>query len=821
MKRWLLMLVVWLWSGLAWAVPYTLKIDGTPFTVDGQVQDGQLFVSLMPLLQALTSKGVRPSGFDYTAKTIQLTKGDGSKSVSASFQLINQQPYVAVVQATAGLGFQASVSGTTVTISTQAAKPPAETPPIQAAPSSLYPKGFTAKEFESVASALVSEMSTSSSDVLKGVLNVGGLPVYGTPTRPADGDMLEVYQALHHPFSTVLELYTLKVGYQYRLFTPIDTYLAGLSERGVGGKLTLTAQNLPGKLNALFAGQPSRSQAAVALVGAIGRERVKRGISNSFKRDPFWGDDALDPVQLRLLSAVLENGPGPEKALKKQGQKPRSASNYQFALYRQGPDIMNDLIPGPIKDLYNKIAEKAVKEIVKETYPDGAEWLDNQVQDALGIPIVLPISSDLLEGVLKGDEAGIKKTWAGLLSQAATETAKEGARAIFCGSIVLYGYQSKIQADPQQINHRTDGDDAGKSLSKMTVTLTYAGDYRDHVFKTAVRWASRLALKKPLTTVGDMLDRLGCKLPEGNPVEGKGVEWEVTGDVQDHINGGKPDFADPATNAGGVAKAQFRAIDEKTPKPFRTTQQSATGNVFVRFKNLLPEKWWLVQAAAQFGQGTGDDTSDTGKAGSSSQRLLVKYYQPPDLTLTMHSTMTGHSEDVEFTLQLDSDITLKPKWSGDPNDPRSKFLGYEGTGTLRYGQHTMSGKCGAKIMSVKDGQLEVRVVAQDFNKPNLTVILNPGFSVNSKYPTEAIVASNCPSIPGNVGLWFGSWLAVYSNESNKIIKSLPNDPFGGAFITASTTGSTTLLDKTISGSATGLLNAQVTDTTSVQVKVKK
>ena len=821
------------------AVPYTLKIDGNSTSLEGVLEEGELYVLLLPFLQALGG-GARPVKLDYTAATIELTRGDGSKTVKVSFKIINQKPYVAAVQAAAGLGFSANLNGTTLTLSSRPATPETTSTP---APLRLYPQGFDAASFEAVARTLIDEMNStsSSSAVLQAVLNGSGLPVFGTPTRPADGDLLEVYQALHHPFATVIELFTLRVGFQYRLFTPLAAYFSGLSERGIAGP-GLGAAKVPGLVGGLFGGEPSRSQVVLALVGAIGRERARRNITYSNVRDPFWGDDALDPVQLRLLSAVLETGAGPEHGALVRGaqtpgrqgepaKKPVSSRLYtvrsaHHATHRAaGSD--DPLAPQGITDFFNKVAEKSVKAIVKEVYPDAAAWLDNAVQDALGIPIALPISPELLEGVLKGDLEGVKSAWGGLLQTASVETVKDGARAMFCGSIVLYGYQSTIKANPDLIHHRTKGDEAGKSLSTLQATLTYAGDYRDRVFKTSVRYASRLALKKPLTTVGELLERLGCELPNDdpktgeNPVKGKNVEWELTGDLPDQINGGKPDFADPTTDGDGLAFANFRAIDEKTPKAFRSVLNEKTGNVFVRFSNLIPKKWSTVQRAAQFGQGTSEDTSDQGSAGSSTQRLHVKFYDLPNLTLKYHSTMTGTSSDTNFGFQLEASVPLKANWNGDPNDPRSRFISYEGIGNLHYLARNFTSKCGTKIQGVTDGKLEVKVVSEHFDDPQITVVLNPGLSMNSLKPIESFVVGNCP-FPGggSAGLWFGAFLGAYGTDSNKRIGALPDKSFSGLIVRDPKQNTNNLFDKTVTAQAV-VFGANVTDTSEIRLEVTR
>jgi len=586
----------------------------------------------------------------------------------------------------------------------------------------------------------------------------------------------------------------------------------------------------------------------LALVGAIGRERVARGISGSKARDPFFGDDLLDPVQLRLLSAVLEAGVGPDRAARTAGRasvrdvsprwsvpewRARSApvSVPTFVLERRnllasapiGSGLTSgtggdDLAPKSAVDLASKVADKAVSQVVKETYPEGAGWMDNTVQDGLGIPIVLPVSQDLLEAALKGDTEKMASSWTAAIKQAITGTLEEGARVMVCGSVVLYGYHSRAQADPATLSHRTDGNAEGPSVSNVTATLVYDGDYRDRVFKTPVRYASRLAVKKPLTTVGELLDRLGCELPQGNAVEGKPVEWEVTGDLADHLNGGQPEFADPATNAGGVAHAQFRAVDEKTPKSLRAVQKSATGNLFFRFRNLMPQKWWLVQAAAQFGQDTGSDTKDTGKAGSSTQRLTVRYYEPPKLTLKFQSSMHGSGPDATFAFVLESSIALKPDWNGDPGDPRSKFIGYSGTGTLHYSSRSFSGKCNLHITDVQDGKLEVKVVAESFESPQLTVIVNPGFSLGSVRPGEEYAGGCQGSGAGAGSVWFGAWLDSYGSGQSKLIGVLPGQTFAGAVLRAPRQSGSVLFQKTLSGKG----NAQgsdIDDTTTIDLQV--
>ncbi|ULH16955.1 hypothetical protein MF271_17385 (plasmid) [Deinococcus sp. KNUC1210] len=813
-------------------------MDGQSSSIDVTVQDGGLYVPLLPFLQALGG-GARPSGFDYNAGSIVLTRGDGSKTVKVAFKLVNQQPTIDVLQAARGLGFQVSESGTVLTLSSAPSQSTPAHIPVTSTPATLYPNGFSADEIGPVARQLVDELNStsSSSAMLQAVLDLSGVPVYGTPARPADGDLLEAYLALHHPFSTVLELFTLRTGFQFRLFTPIDSYLSSLN-----GKTALTRQTLAAQVSRLFEGPPSRSQVVLSLVGAIGRERVARGISGSKIRDPFFGDDLLDPVQLRLLSAVLEAGQGPDSAIKRAGlalpnwtglhSSPSARSSLPvFALERRtllasapvGSGLTSgtggdDLAPKSAVDLASKVADKAVSQIVKETYPEGAAWMDNTVQDGLGIPIVLPVSQELLEAALKGDPEKLATSWAGAIKQAITGTLEEGARVMVCGSVVLYGYHSRAQADPATISHRTDGNAEGPSLSKVTATLVYDGDYRDRVFKTPVRYASRLAVKKPLTSVGELLDRLGCELPQGNAVAGKPVEWELTGDLADHLNGEQPEFADPATNAGGVAHAQFRAVDEKTPKSLRAAQKSATGNLFIRFKNLLPQKWWLVQAAAQFGQDTSSDTKDTGKVGSSTQRLTVRYYEPPKLTLKFQSDMHGSGPDTTFNFMLDASIPLKAEWNGDPSDPRSKFIGYSGTGSLHYESRSFSGKCNLHITGVQDGTLEVKIVAESFESPQLTVIVNPGFSIGSVRPTEDYAGGCQGAGAGGGSVWFGAWLDAYGTGQNKLIGVLPGQTFAGVILRGSKQSGTLLLQKVLNGKGSAQ-GSNIEDTTTVSLQV--
>ena len=865
-------LLLTLLSGLTLAAPYTVLLDAQKSSVEGTLDGGDLYLQLLPFLQALGG-GARPVRFDLTAATIVLTRGDGSKTVAAAFKILgdgpNKQPYVAAVQAARGLGLQASLSGSTLTLSSQSVAPPPLTNP--AAPVSLYPKGLKGDDFETVARALIDEMNSrsSSSAVLETVLNNSGLPVYGTPQRPADGDMLEIFQALHHPFATVLELYTLRVGFQYRTFTPIGAYLSGLSERGMAGP-KLTAQTLPNIVGAaLYGGPPSRSQVVLALVGAIGRERARRGVTVSNKRDAFWGDDMLDPVQLRLLSAVLETGTGPDKLAARHAQArpqwpgprwPQARVQTPITPWGQtsfgllgNPLMVNfrpaspsaslpisppllayagsSSVPKSFTDAASDLADASVKQIVKEVYPGAENWLDNAVQDALGIPIVLPISPELLEGVLKGDTAAVKASWGGVVQKAEVETAKDGMRAIFCGSIVLYGYHSEILAQPPLIHHRTGGDEAGTSVSKFTTLLTYDGDYRDHVFKDSVKYISSLALKKPLTTVGELLERLGCQLPKDDPktgetpVKGKEVEWEVIGTLRNHLTGDQPEFADKVTDSDGVARAQFRAIDEQTPKAFRTLASAVSDTIFLRYRNLTQHKWWLVQGAAQYGQDTAADTKDTGKAGSSAQRLTVQYYEPPDLTLKFHSVVVGASPETNFKLELDASVHLDELWSGTAYAEGSRFQGYAAKGTLRYEGHNFSSKCGAKISSVSNGVLSVKVVADSPGGTGLTLALNPGIADRTS-PTETVVipagaGPDCDPAGGQTGygLWLTSWLGAYGTGDQKLIGSLPDNSVFGMIVRQDKQTGPNLMHKTLTGRVAGSHGAVVTDTTEVTLVV--
>jgi hypothetical protein len=424
----------------------------------------------------------------------------------------------------------------------------------------------------------------------------------------------------------------------------------------------------------------------------------------------------------------------------------------------------------------------------------------------------------------------MKTEGASALKKAEAETIKEGARAVFCGSIVLYGYHSEILAQPPLIHHRTSGDEAGTSVSKFTTLLTYDGDYRDHVFKDSVKYVSSLALKKPLTTVGELLERLGCELPKDDPktgetpVKGKEIVWEVIGTLADHLNGGQPEFADKVTDSDGVARAQFRAIDEQTPKAFRTLASAVSDTIFLRYKNLTPHKWWLVQGAAQIGQDTAADTKDTGKAGSSAQRLTVQYYEPPDLTLKFHSVLVGTGPTINYKLELDASVKLEPIWSGGEKVEGSRLMGYRGEDTLRYEGHNLSSKCGLKIQSVTNGALAVKVVADTPSGTGLTLALSPGLGTG-KQPLEVVVVPagagpdcNPAGSQAGYGLWFGSWLGAYGIGDHNLIGHLPDNSAIGVIVHQDKQTGPNLMHKTLTGTG-NFKDATITDTTEVTLVV--
>ncbi len=785
MRR-ILPIIALLLTCIAFASPVALIIDGKTSTLEGIVVKDVLYVALPQFLQAIGG-GARPVKFDLSAQTIVLTKGDGKLQVPVSIQLKDGQLYVAALEAARGLGFSASLKDATLTLTARATTDTAPAPTTGA----LYPQGFEASQFESVAQVLIDELDGNAKDSpnLEAILDGSGVPVYGTTTKPADADELDIFLALHHPFASALELFTLRAGFQHRFFTRLEDFFAGLSDRGAtsgsstsGGATSsagaISPDRAPGLVAGLFDGPPSRSQVVFALVGAIGRERVKRGITLSSKRDRFWGDDALDPVQLRLLDAVLTSGPGPESRIAGSSVLPADLRDALTPAWMQNrkPDL--ERRPNPtvaygaqmiqiptrvagealvVQHMMSDVADKAVKQSVKEAYPGAAEWVDNQVQDKLGIPIVLPISPELLEATLKGDTSQMAKLWSGLLRTAGIETVKEGGRVALCGSITLYGYLTKFEADPLEIHHRTDAEAEGKSLSKLKLSIYFNEDYRKKVFNDTVQIASRLAVKNPPKNAAELLERLGCQVPEPGPAKEKTVDWELTGDLEPHAESGVVQFADKTTNANGEAKAQLRAIDEHTPKAFRLSKQSATGVIFVNVRDLLPHKWWRIEAAVQYGQ----DVKDGNSAGTATNRLKITYFEPPKLTLKFQSTVSATTKDGAFKFVMESEVPLEAKFSGDPTDPRSRFLGYGGADRLRYLSRSLQSKC-AKIADVAAGILNVWVTSESFENPQITAVLNP----IQNPPLETYTPTNAPDCPAGQPGQGAGWLSLFLEAHN-------------------------------------------------------
>ena len=758
---------------LALADSYALLVNGTKTPIDGFVDKGDLFVSLIPFLQAI-GDGARPAKVDVATQRITLTKGDGKLQVMVSIQLKNRLIYVSALEAARGLGFEAHFKDSVLTLATQAA-PDTTTPSSPV--STLYPQGFDGADIEKLVNLLYNELDSlsESNAVLEAVLNLSGVTVFGTNTNPADADKLEIFQVLHHPFATVIELFTLRTGIQFRLFTPLKDFFTGLNDRGVLASGTmLLPLDVPTRVAKLFSGAPSRSQVVFSIVGAMGRERVKRGISNSFKRDPFWGDDALDAVQLRLLDAVLTTGEGPDHLLANHTSLPSTLPVWggfgllqPFASLQPKPKPLLAQAGGEVlvaNKITNDLAEKAVKEIVKQTYPEAKDWIDNQVQDALGIPIILPISPELFESVLKGDEGKMASLFNGLLRTASIETIKEGARVALCGSIVLYGYETKFEADPLVIHHRTDGNVEGQSLSKFKLSINFKDDYRAKIFNKFVKAVARLAIKNPPANAAELLERLGCEIPEPGPAKKKGVEWELTGDLSDHVTNGAVEYPEPTTNEAGVAKAQLRTIDEHTPKAFRLNDQRTTGVVFANVQDLLPHKWWRIQAAVQMGQ----DVKDGNSAGTATNRLHISFFEPPKLLLKFKTTVDATTGDGTFHFILDSQVPLEAQFNGDPKDERSRFIGYSGKARLGYLERKAQFKCG-KLTDVQSGELSVWVAAEKFEDPQITVVLNPFLNP----PRETYVAipdPNCP--PGSEGGSGKGWLGLFSGAHKDEIAAL-------------------------------------------------
>lgn len=359
--------------GTALAGTLTLLVGGKSIPIDGFIEKNIAWFSLVPFMQAL-GDNVRPVKVDVLTSTLVLTKTDGKLQVSVAIQRKDTSIYLDGLAAARGLGYQAKFEGNTLSVSssdTQAVQPVNSS-------SALYPKNMDAALLENAVKSLYNSLESGNADAaLEAVLNGSGIPVFGTPSRPADLDLLNAYQVMRRSFALSLEIFSLQLGYKYRLFTKLEDYLSGLKEPGLA---TLDANRLQAGISQAFGNaKASRSQAVVSLVGAMGRERVRRGATLSLKRNAFWGDDALDPIQLRLLDTILTNAfaigairpknlsvpvqPMSSRAtmpMSSRAMIPMSSRAVKQTRVTAKADVT---APKALQDFFNWVAEKAVDQI--------------------------------------------------------------------------------------------------------------------------------------------------------------------------------------------------------------------------------------------------------------------------------------------------------------------------------------------------------------------------------------------------------------------------------------------------------------------------
>jgi hypothetical protein len=703
--------------GTALAGTLTLVVAGKSQTIDGFLEKNIAWVSLVPFMQAL-GDNVRPVKIDILSSTIVLTKTDGKVQVSVSMQRKESSVYVDALAAARGLGYVAALDGTTVRVN-------ANDPQATSGSNALYPKSLDSALLEKAVKTLYDSLDSGNADAaLEAVLNGSGIPVFGTPSRPADMDLLNAYQVMRRSFALSLEIFSLQMGYKYRMFTKLEDYLTGLKERGLA---SLDINRLQTGIATAFNNpKASRSQAVVALVAAMGRERVRRGVTLSLKRQVFWGDDALDPIQLRLLDTVLTNafavGAIRPKNLSTPMQPLSSRATSQTRVLTKA-DVT---APKSIQDFFNWVAEKAVDQIVKETYPGVKDTMDHEIADLAGVPLPSPINEEMYKGMLEGDFGKVKLAFGNLRTELIKQAIKEGAQVILCGSLILYGYQASMKLERDEVNHFTVNNAEGAYSSKIKLRVEFTDDYHKNIFDQKVITIAGFNFTPPPIENGAILKKLGCDLPEKGAAKEKPVEWELDPVLVPHAEGGKiivfPNSL--KTNAAGEAEARFDAIRENVPKAFRVGKykSAVNGGITVTIKDLLPSNWWRIQAAVQYGQ-----TED--KAGTNFKRLRVSYFTFPNLKLEFFSDLhfigktpygTGH-----FNAQLVSSVPLTVLPEGD--DLQKSFIAYRGADRLRYEQYHLdatSDSCTPRISRVLSGQLEVIAGTRDFESTMLTVGVN-------------------------------------------------------------------------------------------------
>jgi hypothetical protein len=412
-------------------------------------------------------------------------------------------------------------------------------------------------------------------------------------------DMLAARLAAGQPTLIEPQVAELKRAYDEGVFISVDSFVAGINERGA------TIEKTGAPVTRAFLGEllgAVESKAVLgpgetlsALVLALGRARSAHSTRPIL--DPIWGDGRLDPLQtILLLFAVNYSG-------NSHFARPAGAALTIAPVLASG---LGDQVGG---------------------------YVEGQVEEALEMPIT-------------PDGAG---------------------KASLCSSLLLYGHHMKVTAAPSLIYHRqTDGD--APSSSTITAQLRFQDDY----------WDNYAPIDRSL------LEAAGCTLPRRGTVPGAAVGWTLGDDLVEH---GMFDLVQTMTDDGGDAKATFRTVLERTPKPKRTfeNQRNVTDAVIVQATGLVSGwsslEWVVVNLRPVGSQGSGFLSVNwyegaAGWAGSVDYTVagMSSVDTPgtnPALNQTMNTTMkvSGHGR-VEMAESMPGNLAPSTS-SGDWTESRS------------------------------------------------------------------------------------------------------------------------------------------------------
>lgn len=787
-------LLTWLaMSSSAHAEPVKLIVNGRSVSVDGFTDGGRLWVSALPFFQAIGG-GARPVKVDQTQALVTITFGDGSKTATVSF-VLHKDPvlnsntiYIAALEALSGLGLRGTVTGAAseLTLSISAVPAPNSVPPAAppAAATRFAPSGLEDADLERAAKEYYDSVTSGrdSAPLLNAVLEGFQIPVYGD-ARIADTDQIGLRLFAHRPFALTLEFPAMRAGYDNGSFVSLESFLkselqSGLKTRAGGAFDALSFNAMIGG----FFAQPhfSYSQALVAFVGALGRERVRRGLRSrdGADLDSFWGEKTLDPMQFRLLTALFEAGP-PSPQLRLGAALPRPAPLMTLSRFVLEPlaaslkrvstsrgaiwsaSAQGDA-PKPLRWFFEKVADKAVDEVKAEITPQ----IDDAIQEYLGIPFPIP------EGV---DPKSLK--------DAIVQALKENTSAAFCASVILYGYQIQLTRSPTTIYRRTRGDSSKPYSSSLSVHVSFMDDYRSKVFGTR--------LTGNIGTAAQLLEKIGCEVPYPGDAAGKAVKWNMPDTLLPHALDEEFKLVQNTTDAQGTARARFDAKFERIPKALRVLQNAAIGNIGVDISNLMPKKWSTIEAGVRSGN----------KTGIADELLTVVFFDPPKLELEFTSTLdVVDKSGGKLHFKLGAQFALTAKFSGSGDLERLTSMG--GSGRLSYLERSVTGgskDCTVKITDVITGMMEVNLSADDDTSDALNMLLNPGFpsAGGGAPPQETYEPTGGPNCGRKVTApgWFGQFIGIHGGERGQLLSGGGVPQVGLVLSTSARASSKVLFEK--------------------------